>query len=155
MSTIATTADTARAKRAAALLQFTQLRLQAATILETAGLIDGLAPIYRAQAEAAAKLAKTRLHRVHGEACADDAHALIEDLQALWTIVDPLVDAVGLEAAQNFPGIERGHFQHQLREALEGNATYAIETASGIANDDRGALSIDPTREHRAHAGAV
>jgi hypothetical protein len=146
-------ANAERAKRAAALLRFTTARLQVADIMQGAMRIEGLSPLHRAQAEALSKLARLRMHRVHGEAGADDAQALIGDLAALWSIVDPLVDAVGAEAAASFHGIDRGDFQDQLRGALEGNATYAIERAADDMGDD--APSIEPAAEHRTQPGYV
>jgi hypothetical protein len=100
---------------------------------------------------AAVQLAGLRPTRIVGEADAADARNLIDDLAALWGIVDPVVAAVGACAAENFSGIDRTLFTDQLRGALEGNATFALEEAARRIEADDGAFAADP----RGHAKAV
>lgn len=138
-------------QRAAAIARFTELRLAAHFILDRAAKIQGLPYLLQAQGEAAAKIAGTRLHQVHGESSTDDAAAIVTDLQHLWATVDPLIAAIGKQAQACFHGIDESDFTDQLRGALEGNATYALEQAV----EDMGAdmPSIEANSEHRTHAG--
>lgn len=128
-------------ERAAAIAHFTHLRCAAEAILRRAANISGLPDLHRQQGLAAAKLAGMRLHRIQGEAGADDFAALSDDLTTLWEAVDPLIDAVGAEAAAGSAEIDRDLFRDQLRGALEGNATYALQRAA-----EDGCEPLDPMR---------
>jgi hypothetical protein len=80
---------------------------------------------------AIAKLAAFRPTRVVGEPDAADAGGLADDLLAIAAIVDPIIAAIG-DYADSVIGIARADrplFRDQLRQALEGNATYALTTA--------------------------
>jgi hypothetical protein len=121
----------------AATIEFTALRIEAEKLLRRAAALEALPALLKAQATAAAGLAGTRLHQVHGQAGADDARAMVGDLDALCTIVDPLVWAIGAEAASEFHGVDRALFKDQLRDALDGNAMHTIERAAEIATEDR------------------
>lgn len=125
------------ATSAAAVIQFTALRVQAEALLRKAAALEGLPALLKAQATAAAGLAGTRLHQVHGQAGTDDARAIVGDLEALCTIVDPLISQIGRTAASEFHGIDRDLFKDQLLGALQGNATHTIERAAEIAAEDR------------------
>jgi hypothetical protein len=142
-----------RTRRLAAIAKFTHLRVQANILLLEAARVERLPDLLRAQALASAGIAGHRFHRVYGEATADDAGALIDDLKAVWAMVDPLVEAVGQEAAGAFSGVDTALFHDQLRGALEGNATHAIESAADVESED--APSIDVNEEHRTHGGRV
>lgn len=61
-----------------------------------------------------------------------DADALIADLEALWQIWDPVIQAIGEYAAQTIGVSQRDvkeHFTDVVRNALDGNATYDLEAA--------------------------
>jgi hypothetical protein len=69
--------------------------------------------------------------RVVGEPDRADAEGLVDDLMALAAIMDPVIEAVGAYAygAIGFPARDLSLFRHQLRDALEGNATFVIAEA--------------------------
>ena len=119
-------------KQATALLHFTNLRLKAAELLEQAERLPDLPPVCRAQAHAAHFFAGVHLHRVgSGMATPADAVALRDDLLVIARRgVDPLIEALGEHAASNFNGIDVALFKAQLEGALDGNATYELDTAS-------------------------
>jgi len=87
-------------------------------------------PVQAAIHAAIARLAGFRPARIVGEPDENDARALIDDLLALAAIVDPVVAAVGEYAvsALGMPRAELKEFEHQLRGALEGNATFCLES---------------------------
>lgn len=84
------------------------------------------------------KLLALRMARVAGNyADKHDADALRADLEALWSIVDPVILAVGEYAAEHFTGVLKRdielHFTDQLRGALEDNATFILDEAGAQA----------------------
>jgi len=83
-------------------------------------------------AAAVARLAAFRPTRIVGEPDRADAHGLVDDLMTLAAVVDPIVQAMG-DYAQSTLGIPAAdvdrYFRHQLRGALEGNATWCITQA--------------------------
>lgn len=91
------------------------------------------APIH----EAARKLLNLRMTRITGN-CSDksDADSLRDDLEALWTILDPMILAVGQYASAHFrisAADLKSCFTDQVRGALEGNATFVLEQAGDAA----------------------
>lgn len=80
---------------------------------------------------AVAKLCAFRPARIVGEPDATDGDALADDLIAIATIVDPIIAAIGdyADSTIGIPQADRTSFHHQLRQALEGNATYVVTTA--------------------------
>ena len=88
-----------------------------------------LSSLNAAAQEAGRKLAGLLLTRIVGEPDRADALNLIDDLDAICRIVDPLIERIGDYAAEHFAGIDRRLFRDQLRNALFGNATYELETA--------------------------
>lgn len=90
-------------------------------------------PLELACKTAAQKLLALRFSTIRGEADKTDADNLIQDCEALWQIVDPVVEAIGHYAMENFGITEKqmkGLHVDQLRGALEGNLTHIIEAAA-------------------------
>lgn len=90
-------------------------------------------PLELACKEAAQKLLALRFSTIRGEPDKADADNLIQDCEALWQIVDPVVQAIGDYAMDNFGITEKrmgGLHVDQLRGALEGNLTHVIEAAA-------------------------
>lgn len=83
------------------------------------------------------KLSNLRLHNIVGEGDDQDAERLIDDLEAIWQIVDPLIEKIGQYAADNFHGVDAALFRNQLRGALEGNATFNLHEAAERIREDR------------------
>lgn len=83
-------------------------------------------------AEAARKLLTLRMTNIHGAGDRIDAENLNSDLDALCSIVDPMILAIG-QYAQTHLGLSaetvQRHFADQLRGALEGNAMFEITEA--------------------------
>jgi hypothetical protein len=88
-------------------------------------------PVAEACRIAANKLNGFIPQRVVGEPDRADAEGLVDDLMALAAIMDPVIEAVGAYAygAIGFPARDLSLFRHQLRDALEGNATFVIAEA--------------------------
>lgn len=90
--------------------------------------------------DAAIKLGNLRMTNIVGEGDDQDAESLIDDIEAIWNIVDPLLEKIGQYAADNFHGVDIALFRNQLRSALEGNATFNLhEVAERIREDRRNA----------------
>lgn len=67
-----------------------------------------------------------------------EIEAVIDDLEALWAKVDPLILAIGKYVKANSScGVDLDVFADQLRGALEGNATHECQRA---ADDLRAAI---------------
>lgn len=108
---------------------FTQGRLN---LLKAANMIAqwGETDIERAQMRAIAGLAALAFHEIPNCPCGSDARALRDDLEGLWEVVDPLIEAIGNVAISEL-GVHRSNwreFNRQLQSALEGNATYVLES---------------------------
>lgn len=99
-------------------------------------------PLNAAVQEAGRKLASLHMTEIRGAGDAHDAANLNDDLDAICRIVDGLVLEVGKYAAKNIGSVDMGLFTDQLRNALEGNATFEIESvgkqASAWLNDADG-----------------
>lgn len=82
--------------------------------------------------EAGRKLGNLQMTRIVGQPDMADARNLVSDIEALWQIVDPVIEAIGEYAHSNFsmPADDRDLFRDQLRGALEGNATHVITAAA-------------------------
>ena len=88
-------------------------------------------PVQEAIRTAVARLAALQPTRIVGEPDEADANGLIDDLIAVAAIVDPVVAAIGdyADSTIGIPRADRGLFRDQLRQALEGNATYVLTRA--------------------------
>jgi hypothetical protein len=94
-------------------------------------------PVRLALREAGMKLACLMPHTIYGDPTMQDAKALQQDLDAIAAIVDPVVNAVGRYAQSNFGRIDMALFTDQLRDALDGNATFDIEQAARAWEEER------------------
>lgn len=95
-----------------------------------------LHPVRKACIEAAVKLVALQFKPIVGEPDMSDAKALQQDLDAIASIVDPIILAVGHYAKSNFGRIDLDLFTDQLRRALDGEATYEIEQAAARYRED-------------------
>ncbi len=88
--------------------------------------------------EAARKLQTLRMTRIVGAGDLHDARNLIADLDALAKTFDGVILEVGRYAQEHIgisaKDVERD-FTDQLRNALEGNATFCIEEAGKQAQE--------------------
>ena|SRR5688572_8729709 len=94
-------------------------------------------PLNAEAQRAGQRLAGLHLTRIVGEPDRADALNLVDDLDAICRIVDPLIECIGDYAAEHLPGIDRDLFRDQLRGALFGNATYALEAAASEISGGR------------------
>ena len=86
-------------------------------------------PVRKACLTAAVKLVSLVPTRIVGEPDMADARALIDDLDTICSIVDPVVAAIGHYAETNFGRLDQSLFTDQLHGALDGNATFEIRGA--------------------------
>ena len=119
------------------LARFAAARLEAHRIMLEAGKLEGLPALCRAQADAIAGLTGLKLHRIIGEADEADFLALRDDVEAIARKVDPLIGAIGAEAAGASHAIEAELFEGQLSGALDGNATHNLGEAAARLREDR------------------
>ena len=119
------------------LARFVAARLEAHRIMRDAGRLEGLPALCRAQADALAGLAGLKLHRIIGEPDEADFLALRDDLEAIAAKVDPLVAAIGSEAASASHAIETPLFEAQLSGAIDGNAAFNLGEAAARLRQDR------------------
>jgi len=135
----------------ASLARFHDLRVQASALLLEASRLPALPVLYVAQAEAAAGIAGIKLHRVHGQAGAEDALALRDDVEVLIRKVDPLIAAVGAEAVENF-SLDPDLFAGRIENALD-DATAALSEAAADSRDSQEDTEAEHAREfERAEA---
>src|SRR5215470_12913371 len=106
-------------------------------------------PVRAALSVAVVKLAGLRPARIVGEPELADARNLIDDLQAVASIVDPIIVAIGDYAEANFGRLDASLFKDQLRGALEGNATFEIEQVARRLIANRACAQADYRREMR------
>jgi hypothetical protein len=122
---------------AAALAAYTALRLDAAKLMSEASRLPGLPRLYRAQADAIARLCTLKLFRVHLAPDGEDARAIRDDIETLATIVDALFEAIGTEAAANFHGIDEDAFRSKVAVALDEAVNELNEAAERLEADLR------------------
>jgi hypothetical protein len=134
-----------------AALSFDRLRLRAHSEANKAALVPGVTEVERAQARAVAGLAGLYLHRIVGDAEPADARALIKDLEAICRHVDALIEAIGEEARRHSRAIDITVFRDQLSRALEGNATYELESAAERMEEEAREIEDDARGWERAH----
>ena len=106
--------------------------------------------------DAARKLLSLRMTRIVGQPDKTDADNLRSDLEALWTILDPVILAVGEFARENLPINDKAvkeYFTDQLRGALEGNATFALDEAGNEL--ERDLIGRSDFNEHTTHHRAI
>ena len=103
-------------------------------------------PLNAEAQRAGQRLAALHLTRIVGEPDSADALNLVDDLDAICRIVDPLIECIGDYAAEHFPNLDRDLFHDQLRGALFGNATYLLEVAAGEIGNGRSDKHADLRR---------
>jgi hypothetical protein len=135
-----------------ALARFVAARLEAYRIMREAGTLEGLPALCQVQADAIAGLSGLKLHRIVGEADAADFFALRDDIEAIAAQVDPLIAAIGSQAAGASRAIERDLFEAQLSGALDGNATFNLDEAAARVSEDRAAFHPGSTNPFAAAA---
>lgn len=99
-----------------------------------------LDPIVHKAGEALLALRMTKIGRWSHfgyDADENDASSLIDDLDAIVHIIDPIILAIGEYASEHFRGIDLSLFTHQLRDALDGNATHELTSAADAAVQER------------------
>lgn len=77
------------------------------------------------------RLAGWRPYKIIGEPTAEDVQALINDLDTIAEIIDPLIESVG-EYASGFLPLsirDRHDFRNVIYNALQGNATFGLENS--------------------------
>lgn len=137
---------TARA-RAHETARFNERCFRAANILNHAATIAthaGLGSTRILKARAAAVLAGTLFYQIRGSADKADILRLRDDLEAIIKAIDPLIAAIGEEAACNTPGSkedDRAEFKAVLGNAAEGNLLHILDcwandVADAINNKD-------------------
>lgn len=94
-----------------------------------------LDPIVHKAGEALQGLLMTRIGQWHADE--DDARSLVKDLQAICRIIDPVILAIGEYADQHFGRIDLSLFTNQLGDALDGNATFELESAAEAVVQER------------------
>lgn len=88
--------------------------------------------------KAGAALQALRMTRIgQWRADEEDAKSLLDDLDAIVAIIDPIILAIGEYADQHFGRIDLSLFTHQLRDALDGNATFEIASAAEAIVQER------------------
>lgn len=93
-------------------------------------------PVRVALKEAGLKLACLIPHTIVGEPDMEDARKLQDDLLALARIIDPVIKEMGHYAQRNFGRLDMTLFEDQLRGALEGNATFELETRGRLYQEE-------------------
>src|SRR5262245_24393213 len=106
-------------------------------------------PVRKACLAAAVKLVSLLPTRIVGEPDMADARALIDDLDAICSIVDPMVAAIGHYAESNFGQLDQSLFTDQLHGALDGNATFEIEQAARRHIGDRAEGAAEAAADFR------
>ena len=117
------------------LATYITLRLDAANLMNAAGKLPGLPQLYRAQADAIAKLCTLKLYQVHLTPDSQDACAVRDDVETLAVIFDALFDSVGKEAAANFHGINGEAFRGKVATALD-EAVHELTHAAERLDED-------------------
>ena len=101
---------------------------------------------------AASKLHGFRIHRIIGEATMADAAARADDLLALADIFDDVFEACGENARSEFGISEkdvRKYFASVVRNAVEGDATFAITDAMQARQEADADAQAEMRREFR------
>lgn len=116
---------------------FAALMSAAASLLEQAVGVAGIHSLRGQHALACANLAKIKMHEVRGEAEGDDFRALHGNMTDMARAIDPLIEMIGEEAADNATRIfDRELFKETLFGAIDGNALYELTNAADNADED-------------------
>lgn len=140
--------------------EFTTLRLRAAKLLDAAAqlaTLNGLSDIEIRQVQAAAGLAGVTFHKIsiHG-ADPTDYQSVEDDLRHIARKVEPLIEAIGGQAADNsVHGLERAEFKDVVTNGLENaisDLRHAADRAAEDAEPERSDFAEHSTM-HRAYQG--
>lgn len=85
--------------------------------------------------EAGRKLASLHMTEIRGAGDAHDAANLNDDIDQVCKIVDGLILEIGKYAQEHIGPVDLGLFTEQLAGALQGNATFEIESVGKQASD--------------------
>ena len=117
--------------------QFDDLMATAVTALNQAVALAGVHSLKGQQALALANLAKIKMHEVRGDADGDDFRAMHGNMTDMARAIDPLIEMIGEEAADNATRIfDRDVFEDVLFNAIDGNALYELRNAADNADED-------------------
>lgn len=124
--------------------RFNTRRLSAHIRANEAANSKGITDLQRAQLTAVSKLAGIQFTIIRGEADATDAESLRGDLEMLWRIVDPLIEAFGSYSKQHFDSVDLSQFKDQLQGALGGNATFVLDDIAEGIREQQAEYAADP-----------
>ncbi len=117
--------------------QFTNCMNDAIERLERAVALAGIHSLRGQHALACATLAKIKMHNIGSYAEGDDFRALHGNMTDMARAIDPLIEMIGEEAADNATRIfDREVFKETLFNAIDGNALYELKNAADNADED-------------------
>ncbi len=118
-------------------IQFDDLMATAVTALNQAVALAGIHSLSGQHALACANLAKIKMHAIGSYAEGDDFRALHGNMTDMARAIDPLIEMIGEEAADNATRIfDRDAFEDVLFNAIDGNALYELRNAADNADED-------------------
>ena len=118
-------------------IQFDDLMATAVTALNQAVALAGIHSLSGQHALACANLAKIKMHAIGSYAEGDDFRALHGNMTDVARAIDPLIEMIGEEAADNATRIfDRDVFEETLFNAIDGNALYELTNAADNADED-------------------
>ena len=117
--------------------QFDDLMASASVILNQAVALAGIHSLRGQHALACANLAKIKMHCIGSYADGDDFRALHGNMTDMTRAIDPLIEMIGEEAADNATRIfDQEVFKETLFNAIDGNALYELRNAAENADED-------------------
>lgn len=118
-------------------IQFDDLMATAVTALNQAVALAGIHSLRGQHALACVNLAKIKMHNIGSYAEGDDFRALHGNMTDMARAIDPLIEMIGEEAADNATRIfDREVFKETLFNAIDGNALYELKNAADNADED-------------------
>lgn len=118
-------------------IQFDDMMATAVTALNQAVALAGIHSLSGQHALACANLAKIKMHAIGSYAEGDDFRALHGNMTDMARAIDPLIEMIGEEAADNATRIfDREVFKETLFNAIDGNALYELKNAADNADED-------------------
>lgn len=108
-----------------------------------------LHPVRKACIDAATKLVNLTPTKIVGEPNLDDARSLIDDIEVVAAIIDPIFAALGQYAESHFGKVDQSLFTECAFGAIDGQATYEIECAAKRYLADRGDGAAEQAAELR------
>jgi hypothetical protein len=118
-------------------IQFDDLMATAVTALNQAVALAGIHSLPGQHALACANLAKIKMHCIGSYADGDDLRALHGNVTDLCRAIDPLMEMIGEEAADNATRhFDREVFKDVMFNAVDGMALYELRNAAENADED-------------------